>query len=152
MSTKPKIYIGNRYDSKPFMEFEVKGIYSKTYNKTINTWGDDKIRWVNDLVSKIRKEMNLRTRKGDRCYELIIEMIIPPEDDWDEEKKKRCKNGKTIPVGIVDNDNCSKLIMDLLSKRAMEDDKQVTRLIVDRFWGEERKLIIRLNEFQPPKR
>ena len=64
-------------------------------------------------------------------------------------KKDRAliEEGKLSPTKKPDIDNIVKIILDALNKMAFKDDNQITKLDVEKVYGEEEKVYIRVEEY-----
>ncbi len=51
------------------------------------------------------------------------------------------------PTKKPDIDNVVKIVLDALNKMAFRDDNQITKIDVEKRYGEKEKLIIRINEY-----
>lgn len=56
-------------------------------------------------------------------------------------------NGKISPAKKPDIDNIVKIILDALNKMAFKDDNQITKLEVEKIYGEEEKILVKVEEF-----
>lgn len=56
-------------------------------------------------------------------------------------------NGMISPTKKPDIDNITKVVLDALNKMAFKDDNQITRLNVEKFYGEQEKIVIEIEEY-----
>ena len=56
-------------------------------------------------------------------------------------------SGEVSPTKKPDIDNITKIILDALNKMAFEDDNQITKINVEKFYGEEEKVYIKIEEY-----
>lgn len=56
-------------------------------------------------------------------------------------------NGNIAPTKKPDIDNIVKIILDALNKMAFKDDNQITKLEVEKKYGEQEKVIVRIEEY-----
>lgn len=61
--------------------------------------------------------------------------------------KELIEAGKISPTKKPDIDNIVKIILDALNKMAFKDDNQITKLEVEKLYGEEEKICIRVEEY-----
>lgn len=57
------------------------------------------------------------------------------------------EDGKLSPTKKPDIDNIVKIILDALNKMAFKDDNQITKLDVEKVYGEEEKIFVRIEEY-----
>lgn len=61
--------------------------------------------------------------------------------------KELIQEGKLSPTKKPDIDNIVKIILDALNKMAFKDDNQITKLEVEKLYGEEEKILVRVEEY-----
>lgn len=61
--------------------------------------------------------------------------------------KALIEEGKLSPTKKPDIDNVVKIVLDALNKMAFKDDNQITKLQVEKFYGEEEKIYIKIEEY-----
>ena len=61
--------------------------------------------------------------------------------------KKLIEEGKLSPTKKPDIDNIVKIILDALNKMAFKDDNQITKLEVEKVYGKEEKILVRIEEY-----
>lgn len=61
--------------------------------------------------------------------------------------KELIKAGKLSPTKKPDIDNIVKIILDALNKMAFKDDNQITKIEVEKIYGEEEKIYVSINEY-----
>ena len=61
--------------------------------------------------------------------------------------KELIEEGKLSPTKKPDIDNIVKIILDALNKMAFNDDNQITKLEVEKVYGEEEKISIIIEEY-----
>lgn len=61
--------------------------------------------------------------------------------------KALIEEGKLSPAKKPDIDNIIKIILDALNKMAFKDDNQITKLEVEKVYGEIEKVIIKVEEY-----
>ena len=64
-------------------------------------------------------------------------------------KKDRAliEEGKLSPTKKPDIDNIVKIILDALNKMAIKDDNQITKIEVEKTYGEVEKIIVKIEEY-----
>lgn len=65
-----------------------------------------------------------------------------------QKRKKLMINGKVRPTKKPDTDNLAKIILDSLNSIAFDDDKQVVDLRVEKYYSEEPRVEVILEEIQ----
>lgn len=61
--------------------------------------------------------------------------------------KELIKQGKLSPTKKPDIDNIVKIILDALNKMAFKDDNQITKIEIEKIYGEEEKIYVSINEY-----
>ena len=61
--------------------------------------------------------------------------------------KELINDGKLSPTKKPDIDNIVKIVLDALNKMAFKDDNQITKLEVEKFYGQEEKIVVRVEEY-----
>ncbi len=57
------------------------------------------------------------------------------------------EEGKLSPAKKPDIDNITKIVLDALNKMAFKDDNQITKIEVEKIYGEVEKIYISINEY-----
>lgn len=57
------------------------------------------------------------------------------------------EEGKLSPTKKPDIDNIVKIILDALNKMAFKDDNQITKLEIEKVYGEEEKILVKIEEY-----
>ena len=57
------------------------------------------------------------------------------------------EEGKLSPTKKPDIDNIVKIVLDALNKMAFKDDNQITKLEVEKLYGQEEKIVVRVEEY-----
>lgn len=55
--------------------------------------------------------------------------------------------GEISPTKKPDIDNVTKIVLDALNKMAFNDDNQITKVSVEKFYAEEEKIIVKIEEY-----
>jgi len=61
--------------------------------------------------------------------------------------KALIEEGKLSPTKKPDIDNIVKIILDALNKMAFKDDNQITKLEIEKAYGEEEKIVVKIEEY-----
>ena len=61
--------------------------------------------------------------------------------------KALIEEGKLSPTKKPDIDNITKIVLDALNKMAFKDDNQITKIEVEKIYGEEEKIFVSINEY-----
>jgi len=75
-----------------------------------------------------------------------ITAIFEPAKSNSKKKNAMLLNGKYNYTSRPDTDNVAKIVLDGLNKLAYKDDAQITRLEVEKSYGEQAKVIVELEE------
>lgn len=62
-------------------------------------------------------------------------------------EKELIAEGKLSPTKKPDIDNIIKIVLDALNKMAFKDDNQITKLEVEKHYGEEEKIFVKIEEY-----
>lgn len=62
-------------------------------------------------------------------------------------EKELISEGKLSPTKKPDIDNIIKIVLDALNKMAFKDDNQITKLEVEKHYGEEEKIFVKIEEY-----
>lgn len=57
------------------------------------------------------------------------------------------EEGKLSPTKKPDIDNIIKIVLDALNKMAFKDDNQITKLEVEKFYGKEEKIVVKVENY-----
>ena len=57
------------------------------------------------------------------------------------------EEGKLSPAKKPDIDNITKIVLDALNKMAFKDDNQITKIEVEKIYGEVEKIIVKIEEY-----
>lgn len=77
--------------------------------------------------------------------EIIAYLKIPANTK--KADKEKMLNGEISPVKKPDIDNIAKIVLDAINKYVIEDDKQVSKISVEKRYDEEPKLYIKIEEY-----
>ena len=81
-----------------------------------------------------------------RIYVKIVAYLKIPKNTT---KKNRdlIDQGVLSPTKKPDIDNIVKIILDALNKMAFKDDNQITKLEIEKIYGEEEKILVKVEEY-----
>ncbi len=77
--------------------------------------------------------------------EIIAYMKIPKNTS--NKKEEQMLKGMISPTKKPDIDNIAKSVLDALNKFVFKDDNQVSKLLVEKKYGEQEKLYVKIEEF-----
>lgn len=77
--------------------------------------------------------------------EIVAYIKIPRTTKKDE--KNKMLDGEISPVKKPDIDNIAKVVLDAINDFVIKDDKQVSKIAVEKKYSEEEKLYIRVEEY-----
>ena len=77
-----------------------------------------------------------------------ITAVFTPPKSTSKKKREQMLNGEILYTKKSDCDNIAKAILDSLNKIAYDDDSQICILHVEKKYGEEEKVIVKLSELE----
>lgn len=109
------------------------------YTPTKTSSFEEKVKWA------FKAKYNIETELSTKPFKAIITAIYEPPKSMSKKKKNEllCSGKYTKKP---DTDNIAKAILDALNGTAYKDDAQVTELTVYKEYGEENKIIVKLEE------
>lgn len=122
---RPRLSKGRIYTPQPTVNYE--GYVKWCYSDYANQYG------LKPIQSAIRAEIE-------------VFISIPKSDS--KNKKELKLSGKIRPTLKPDNDNIAKSVLDALNGLAYVDDKQIVELEVDKYYGEEPCVYVKLIELE----
>lgn len=81
-----------------------------------------------------------------RVHVKIIAQFKIPKNATKKDKAL-IEEGKLSPAKKPDIDNIIKIILDALNKMAFKDDNQITKLEIEKIYGQEEKIYVSINEY-----
>ncbi len=78
--------------------------------------------------------------------EAQIKAMYPIAKNMTKKNRQLIYEGKLHPTKKPDSDNVAKIILDSLNKIAFDDDSQVTRLVVEKYYSDEPRVEVMLTE------
>lgn len=76
----------------------------------------------------------------------ILACFRPPKKASKKDRENML-NGTLTPIKKPDIDNIVKVVLDALNTIAFKDDNQVTKLEIEKVYGEEEKIAVRIEEY-----
>ncbi|MCI8965030.1 MAG: RusA family crossover junction endodeoxyribonuclease [Clostridia bacterium] len=133
-------------------EFEVLGPITGKGRPRLNTYTNrvytpSKTKDYEDLVKQyfiLKYPRYVQFEK--RIYVEIVAQFKIPKATNKLDTEKMIK-GEISPTKKPDIDNIVKIILDALNKLAFKDDNQITKLSVDKIYGKEDKVYIKIAEY-----
>lgn len=129
---------------------------------------------IGDIKGKARPRVNTYTCKAytpenTKDYEMLIKQyfklkyprFVPLENrvlvkiiaqfkvpkNVTKKEKGLIEEGLLSPTKKPDIDNIVKIVLDALNKMAFKDDNQITKLEVEKIYGQEEKIIVKIEEY-----
>ena len=79
------------------------------------------------------------------CVKIIAQFKVPKATT--KKDKELILEGKLSPTKKPDIDNIIKIILDALNKMAFKDDNQITKIEVEKIYGDEEKIFVKIDEY-----
>lgn len=79
------------------------------------------------------------------CVKIVAQFKIPKNTS--KKNTESMLNGSISPAKKPDIDNIVKIILDALNTMAFKDDNQITKLEVEKIYGEEEKILVKVEEY-----
>lgn len=79
------------------------------------------------------------------CVKIIAQFKIPKNTS--KKNTESMLEGNISPTKKPDIDNIVKIILDALNTMAFKDDNQITKLEVEKVYGEEEKVFVKIEEY-----
>lgn len=117
--------------------FVNRGRFAQTYtpDKTVN---------YENLVRLSFMQAGCEKLSGAIKAEIKVFMQIPKSESM--KKKAAMMAGQIRPTKKPDADNCAKSVLDALNKIAFDDDSQIVELYVNKYYSENPRVTITLEE------
>lgn len=133
-------------------EFEVIGDIKGKARPRVNTYTGNAYTPTNtkDYENLIKQYFKI---KYPRYEPLEGRIAVKIEAYFDIPKSTSKKDKKLIEEGILsptkkpDIDNIVKIILDALNKMAFKDDNQITKLEVEKLYGNEEKIVVKVENY-----
>lgn len=79
------------------------------------------------------------------CIQIVAFFKIPKSTN--KSKRKDMLEDKITPLKKPDIDNIGKIVLDALNKYVIKDDIQVSKIFIEKKYGEEEKIYIKIEEY-----
>lgn len=76
-----------------------------------------------------------------------IEAYFEVPKSTSKKDKQMIEEGSLSPTKKPDIDNIVKIVLDALNKMAFKDDNQITKLEVEKFYGKEEKIVVKVENY-----
>lgn len=80
--------------------------------------------------------------------EATIKAYYPIPKSMTKKNRQLIEENKLHPTKKPDSDNVAKIILDSLNKIAFDDDSQVVKLVVEKYYSEEPRVMVTLRELE----
>ena len=133
-------------------EFEVVGDIKGKARPRVNTYTCQVYtpNSTKDYEELIKQYFKLKYPKykpfENRVFVKIIAYFKIPKST-SKKDKELILEGKLSPTKKPDIDNIVKIILDALNKMAFKDDNQITKMEIEKVYGEEEKIYVRIEEY-----
>lgn len=134
------------------VNFEVKGKpFGKQRPRVVHRGGFSRAYTPPETVAYENKVKNsyidsAKNTQMDKPIEAIIIGVFPVPKSTSNKKRKYLIDNKVHHVSKPDCDNIAKSILDALNGVAYKDDSQICKLSVEKYYGEDPKVIVSLKE------
>lgn len=112
----------------------------------VRTYTDQKTTNYENLVKLSYINSGCKSFKNDEALKCDITIYKSIPKSVSKIKREQMINKTLLPITKPDLDNCIKSILDGLNKVAFNDDKQIVELSCRKFYGEEAKTIVIIEE------
>lgn len=137
---------------KKLYEFEVEGKIIGKERPRVNTYTGivytpNKTKDYEFLIQQSFKVQNpnFTMIEGRVAIEVIAYLSIPKNTS--KKKTKEMLNNEISPIKKPDIDNIAKSILDAMNKFVILDDNQVSKITVEKRFGETEKILVRIFEY-----
>lgn len=133
-------------------EFEVPGKITGKGRPRVNTqtaiaYTPTKTREYEELVKQyfILKYRRINPLEG--RIKIQIKAYMGMAKNISKKQKEEMIKNTISPTKKPDIDNIAKVILDALNKLAFKDDNQITKLEIEKFYAEEEKVYVKIEEY-----
>ncbi len=133
-------------------EFEVIGDIKGKERPRVNTntgivYTPARTKDYEDLIKQyfLLKYPRYTTIEGRTSIDIIAYMKIPKKTS--KKKESKMLEGEISPIKKPDIDNVAKVVLDALNKIVFKDDNQICKINVEKKYGEEEKLYIKICDY-----
>ena len=132
-------------------EFEVIGDIKGKARPRMNTitgitYTPNNTKDYETLIKQYFKLKYPRAEAFEGEVEVSIKAIFKIPKNTSKKQEEKMFLGKINPTKKPDIDNITKIVLDALNKMAFKDDSQITKLFVEKVYGEEEKIIVKIEE------
>lgn len=133
-------------------EFEVVGEIKGKARPRLNTYTGQiyTMKGTADYENLVRQYFTIKYPRyvplENRVHVKIIAYLKMPKN-MPKKNKKLVEEGVLSPIKKPDIDNIVKIILDALNKIAFKDDNQITKLEIEKFYAEEEKVYVKIEEY-----
>ena len=118
-------------------KFSRQGKFVKTYTPETTVNYEN---WVKICFQEAKQE------KLSGQLQAVISCYFNTPNGYSKKKKEQALNGDIRPTKKPDIDNIAKIILDSLNGLAYEDDKDIVDCKIEKWFGEESKVIVEIQE------
>lgn len=133
-------------------EFEIPGKITGKGRPRVNTntaiaYTPTKTKEYEELVKQyfILKYRGIQPLEG--RIKIVIKAYFSVPKNTNKKQKEEMLNNAISPIKKPDIDNIAKIILDALNKLAFNDDNQIAKLEIDKLYGEEEKVYVRVEQY-----
>ncbi len=133
-------------------EFEVIGEIKGKARPRLNTYTGHiyTMKGTADYENLVRQYFVIKYPKyvplENRVHVKIVAYLKIPKN-MTKKDRKLVEEGTLSPIKKPDIDNIVKIILDALNKIAFKDDNQITKLEIEKFYAEEEKVYVKIEEY-----
>lgn len=133
-------------------EFEVIGEIKGKARPRLNTYTGQiyTLKGTMDYENLVRQYFTIKYPRyvpfENRVHVKIIAYLKMPKN-MTKKNKLLVEQGVLSPIKKPDIDNIVKIILDALNKIAFKDDNQITKLEIEKFYAEEEKVYVKIEEY-----
>ncbi len=133
-------------------EFEVIGDIKGKARPRVNTYTGNAYTPTNtkDYENLIKQYFKIKYPRYEPLEGRIavkIEAYFDIPKSTSKKDKKLIEDGILSPTKKPDIDNIVKIILDALNKMAFKDDNQITKLEVEKLYGNEEKIVVKVENY-----
>ncbi len=125
-------------------KFSRQGPFVRSYtpDKTVSYENLVKLAWM----QRAEEPFSEPIRKLEGAIKAELRLFFPIPKSESKKRKEQMLNGKIRPTKKPDADNCIKSVLDALNKIAFDDDGQVVEILAYKFYSDNPKAVVILEE------
>lgn len=125
-------------------KFSRQGAFVRSYtpDKTVSYENLVKLAWM----QRAEESFSEPIRKLEGAIKAELRLFFPIPKSESKKRKEQMLNGKIRPTKKPDADNCIKSVLDALNKIAFDDDGQVVEILAYKFYSDNPKAVVILEE------